>query len=63
MSKSEIMSALDLRHNPNFRDNYLRPALHGDYVKITDREIPNGPKQKYRLTGKGRALKQNLENK
>lgn len=61
MSRPEIMEALDLRHNPNFRDNYLRPAMEEGYVEMTDPESPNSPRQKYRLTAKGLALKESLE--
>jgi ATP-dependent DNA helicase RecG len=62
-SRPKLMTALDLRHNANFRDNYLRPAMEAGFVKMTDPNSPNSPKQRYRLTTKRRAMKKKLENR
>jgi predicted HTH transcriptional regulator len=62
-SRPELMEALDLRHNGNFRDNYLRPAMESGFVEMTDPNSPNSPKQRYRLTTKGITLKQTLTKK
>jgi len=63
LGRGEIMSLLDLRHPQNFRENYLFPALELDYVEMTLPDKPTSPKQKYRLTKKGKALKVMLEGK
>jgi len=62
-SRTELMEQLDLRHNPNFRDNYLRPALEGGYIEMTLPDKPQSTKQRYRLTPKGQTLKKILEKK
>lgn len=48
MSITELMSALNIKHKPNFRKNYLQPALHQNLIEMTVPEKPNSPKQKYR---------------
>jgi hypothetical protein len=57
-NKQELMDSLDLRHVPNFRDNYLNPSLEGGYIEMTILDKPNSSIQKYRLTGKGIELKE-----
>jgi len=41
------------KHRPNFRDNYLHPALDAELIEMTIPEKPSSSKQKYRLTAKG----------
>jgi len=53
----EIMSALALKHKPTFRDNYLNPAMAEGYIEMTDPASPNSPRQQYRLTEKGRKIR------
>jgi Filamentation induced by cAMP protein Fic-like, C-terminal domain/Domain of unknown function (DUF4062) len=60
--RGEIMNLLDLRHGQNFRENYLFPALKLGYIKMTLPDKPTSPKQRYRLTEKGKALKKMLED-
>ena len=48
MSITELMSALNVKHKPNFRKNYLQPALQQNLIEMTVPEKPNSPKQKYR---------------
>ncbi|MDE5743899.1 MAG: ATP-dependent DNA helicase RecG, partial [Bacteroidales bacterium] len=55
LSVSEMMEELDLTHRPTFRTNYLRPALDDGYI-VPLYPQPNHPKQKYRLTDKGKDL-------
>jgi fido (protein-threonine AMPylation protein) len=50
----ELLNRLGLQHRPTFRKNYLRPALAGGWIKMTQPESPNSPVQKYRLSDKGR---------
>ena len=48
LSTRELMSRLNLRHRPTFRDNYLLPALQLRLVEMTVPEKPNSSRQKYR---------------
>lgn len=47
LSQLEIMSGLELKHRPTFRQNYLAPALELGVVKMLYPESPRSPKQKY----------------
>ncbi len=53
LSGNDLMQALGLIHRPTFRENYLNPALAGDWVERTQPDSPRSPKQRYRLTHKG----------
>ena len=57
MSREEIMAVLGLRHRPHFMREYLKPALEAGFVEMTLFDRPNSRFQKYRLTAKGRALR------
>lgn len=56
LSVKEIMERLSLRGRDNFLNTYLNPALKGGLIIQTHPENPKHPKQKYRLTDKGREL-------
>lgn len=56
LSVKEMMNLLGLNHRPSFRTTYLHPALEGGYIVQIYPEQPSSPKQKYRLTEKGKAL-------
>ena len=56
-SISELMSFMNLTHKPNFRKNYLQPALESGLIEITIPDKPSSSKQKYRLTSKGKSIK------
>jgi predicted HTH transcriptional regulator len=60
-NRQEILKILDLRHVPNFRDNYLNPAIEQGFIEMTIPDKPNSPNQKYRLTAKGLELKNKLQ--
>ena len=60
MSVPEMMSRLFLSHRPTFRKNYLHPALDMGLVKRKYPENPKDPRQRYRLTAKGRKLKNTI---
>jgi len=60
LKRQEIQKLLELKHEGNFRDNYLLPALKLGFIEMTDPEKPNNPKQKYRLTNKGKELKKKI---
>ncbi|MDR1061146.1 MAG: Fic family protein [Clostridiales bacterium] len=48
LSALELMSLLDLRHRPTFRQNYLRPALDAELIEMTLPDAPNSRNQRYR---------------
>ena len=60
MSTQEIMLSLNLKGRRNFLHNYLQPALENAIIEMTQPESPNSPTQKYRLTLKGKELKELL---
>lgn len=53
---SEIMAGLGLKHRPTFIENYLNPALEGQFVHLLYPNSPRHPRQRYLLTVKGTAL-------
>lgn len=62
-SAKEIMNELGLKHWKTFQINYLQPLIK---VEFLERSIPDKPTsrlQKYRLTLKGKAFLNQLENK
>jgi len=56
LSSKELMKKLGLVHRPTFLYNYLKPALKGDLVRMTEPDNPKSPKQKYIITEKGKAM-------
>lgn len=56
LSVKEIMQNLSLTHRPTFRTNYLHPAIDVGLVESIFPNQPNHPKQKYRLTEKGKSF-------
>lgn len=46
-----------------FKKHIIQPAMIDGYVEMTYSDSPNHPKQKYRLTAKGFALKNSQINK
>lgn len=53
-SATDLMNALGLTHRPTFRKNYLKKAIDGGWVELTQPETPRSPTQRYRLTDNGR---------
>ena len=49
LSTEELMQRLHLRHKTYFRRNYLKPALAGGLLKMTQPDSPNSPTQRYLL--------------
>jgi hypothetical protein len=49
------MTALNLKHRPTFRRNYLNPALAAGLIAMTQPESPRSPTQKYGITPAGLA--------
>lgn len=54
LSVTELMDLMGLSHRPTFRTNYLHPALNEGYIVPRYPVQPNHPKEKYRLTNKGK---------
>lgn len=49
---SEMMNACNMKSRMRFRDNYVTPALEDGAIERKYPELPNHPKQRYRLTEK-----------
>jgi hypothetical protein len=56
LSVKEAMKCIGLNHRPSFIYGYLKPAIDGGYVEMTQPDSPNSPRQKYRLTRKGKDI-------
>lgn len=55
-SVKEMMELLQLKDRKNFLTVYLNPALEADLLELIYPDQPKHPKQKYRLTEKGKTL-------
>ena len=55
-SVKELMAIMGLKDRENFLNNYLTPSILREYVEPLYLHTPKHPKQKYRLTEKGKAL-------
>jgi predicted transcriptional regulator len=53
---SALMSTMGLAHRATFRKNYIDPAIEDGWIERTEPDSPRSPKQRYRLTTKGRRL-------
>ncbi len=63
MSREEIQEKLKLTHRENFRKFYLLPTLSAELIEMTIPNKPNSKNQRYRLTKKGKQMKNKLMNK
>ena len=57
-----MMERVNLKHRPNFIDNYLTPAINEGCIRLLYPDKPRHPRQKYFLTVKGLALYKELTN-
>jgi Fic family protein len=57
MNRREIQELLGLKAEKNMRLLYLRPALDAGLIEMTVPGKPRSPRQRYRLTPKGQAVK------
>ncbi len=57
MSRKQIMTALSLHDEKNFRQRYQKVALELSLIEMTMLDKPKSPKQRYRLTAKAKQLK------
>lgn len=62
-SRDVLQEKLDLKDREHFRKSYLNEALQLELVEMTIPDKPNSKNQKYRLTAKGKALKEQLKKK
>ncbi len=56
LTLKQMMERMNLKHRPNFIDNYLNPAITDGYIHLLYPDKPHHPRQKYLLTVKGLAL-------
>ena len=56
LTLKQMMEKMNLKHRPNFIDNYLNPAIADGYIRLLYPQSPRHPRQKYLLTVKGLAL-------
>ena len=55
-SVKELMELMELKDRENFLNNHLNPSISNGYVEPLYPNSPKHPRQKYRLTEKGKAL-------
>lgn len=58
MTRAEIQSSLGLEDRMHFTKAYLQPALDAGLIEMTRPDKPTSWMQRYRLTAKGRRLKE-----
>lgn len=56
LSTSQIQERLGLKSRSKVRENYIRPAIDQELIKLEFPESPKAPNQRYRLTDKGLAF-------
>ena len=56
LNRSEMMKFLQLSHRPNFNERFVKPMLEEKLIEMTIPDKPSSPKQKYRITEKGKRL-------
>ena len=61
LSVKEMMELLELRHRENFLNVYLNPAIESGVIEPIYPDQPHHPKQKYRLTDKGKSYSTQIE--
>ena len=61
-SREELMQLLNLSHREYFRAEFLQKSIELELVELTIPDKPKSSKQKYRLTEKGKKLKEKLKN-
>ncbi|UUX93224.1 Fic family protein [Methanoplanus endosymbiosus] len=62
MSRNELQEMLGLKDAKYFRKAYILPALNEGLIEMTIPDKPKSRLQKYRLTGKGKELKNNMKS-
>ncbi len=62
VDRETLQSKIGIKHRQHFRNAYLKPSLDEGYIEFTLPNEKQSKLQKYRLTAKGLALKENLKN-
>lgn len=62
LSAAELLQALELKHRPSLRNNYIAPALEQELIEYTIPETPKSRLQKYRITQHGQAVINQLKD-
>lgn len=62
LTLKQMMERANLKHRPNFIDNYLTPAINEGYIRLVYPDKPRHPRQKYLLTVKGLALYNDIKD-
>lgn len=63
LGRDELQALLQLSGRRHFRMHYLAPAIEAGLVEMTDPDSPNSPRQRYRLTDRGKKLRAELANR
>jgi ATP-dependent DNA helicase RecG len=58
MSRQDLQRLLGLKNDEHFRKAYLLPAIKEGVIEMTLPDKPRSSKQRYRLTQKGRSIRQ-----
>lgn len=61
--RKELMNLLNISHREYFREKYINEALNSGLIELTIPNKPKSSKQKYRLSAKGKRLKEKLKGK
>lgn len=62
MNRAQLMAQMGLKDRGNFKKNYLDPALADALIEMSQPGSPRSPTQSYRLTGKGKAVRESAES-
>ncbi len=60
MTMSEIMTNMGFKPRTSFRENYFLPTLKDGAIEPLYPNLPNHPRQQYRLTEVAKKWKNNL---
>ena len=63
LSRDAIQEILGLSDREYFRKEHIKPAIEQGLIERTIPDKPNSKNQKYRLTKKGKQMKEYLKNK
>ncbi len=63
MSRAKLQQTLGLAHEDHFRAAYLTPAIQAGYVAMTIPDKPKSRLQRYRLTPRGKLLRDRIATK
>lgn len=62
VDRETLQLTLGIKHRTYFRNTYLKPSIDEGYIEFTLPNEKQSKLQKYRLTGKGLALKKKLKH-